>query len=408
MIAAPDTHRVWVAPAQGLQARWTPDGVVIEDMSAYTQSILTGTVAADFRLLADGAAPDTAVRARVEALARTGNGVMAHALRALAEGAFRPAIAADVLRRDGWGQLWIELTAQCNERCVHCYAESAPERTEALDRQVVLDTITDAAQLGFTMVQFTGGDPLLCPFLPEAAAHARGVGLEVEVYTNGLALSPELLAQLREHDAAFAFSIYGDRPEEHDAITRVPGSQARTSDAIQRAVAAGGPVRVAIIVMGPNQDRVTATIAHVEALGVPRDKIGADVMHDAGRGSFDAQVTVPETADLASGTHRGMPGTPVPDPDAGAPAAQVAPPAPRRGRLAIGPEGQVWPCIFTRWAEMGRVSAGRRLPAVLEAAQPVPGWSRPSCLDTADRSSLQCGECRVAAAALTTLAGGAT
>jgi MoaA/NifB/PqqE/SkfB family radical SAM enzyme len=406
------TRRVWVAPEAGLLAREAGDGVVIEDLSAFTQSVLTGTVADDFRAAAEGGAVAPESRGRLEALGRAGRPVIAHATTTLLQGAFRPATPADVLRRDGWGQLWIELTAQCNERCVHCYAESAPERTESLDRSVVLQLIDDAAALGFLMVQFTGGDPLLCPFLVEAAAHARARGLAVEVYTNGLALTPELLGRLREHDAAFAFSIYGDRPAEHDAVTRVPGSHARTSDAIRRAVAAGGPVRVAIIVMAENRDRVEAAIDHVTGLGVDRAAVGADVMHAAGRGEFDAAVTIPEQANLAEGTHRGMPGTPDADPYAAgaAPAAPVGHHAaanPRRGRLAIGPEGQVWPCIFTRWAEMGRVGPDRRLADVLAGAQPAPSWNRPSCLDTADRSSLQCGECRVAAAALTTLAGGA-
>ncbi len=36
----------------------------------------------------------------------------------------------------GWSQLFVALTARCNERCGHCYAESSPEREEALSRDL--------------------------------------------------------------------------------------------------------------------------------------------------------------------------------------------------------------------------------------------------------------------------------
>lgn len=387
---------VWVAPAEHLVARRDGDRVLLEDTLALTQGVLTGQCADDFADVAGGAGGPA--RARLVALARLATGLSQAALAAAAAGSFRPAGVTDLLRRDGWGQLWIELTAQCNERCVHCYAESSPERTEALDRATVLGVLDEAAAMGFAMVQFTGGDPLLCPFLAEAAAHARGLGLVVEVYTNGLALAPALLERLHAQQAAFAFSLYADRPAEHDAVTRTPGSHARTADAIRRAVAIGAPVRVAVIAMGENQARVAEAIAFARSLGVAPDRVGADVQHAVGRGTFDPALDCPDGAERATHRTRGLPA------GEGQPSA-----APRgrpggSGRLCVGPGGQVWPCIFSRWIGLGRLGPGRGLAAVLADARPQPGWWRPSILDTGCTEQLQCGECRIAAAALATLA----
>ena len=97
----------------------------------------------------------------------------------------------------------------------------------------------------------------------------------------------------------------------------------------------------------------------------------------------------------------------MPAADASAGGASVEDPSVRpagRGRLCVGPDGQVWPCIFARWVPLGRVGEGRGLEQVLAEAQPQPGWVRPSIMDTGCREQLQCGECRIAAAALATMA----
>jgi len=196
--------------------------------------------------------------------------------------------------------------------------------------------------------------------------------------------------------ASFAFSLYADRPDEHDRVTRVPGSHARTSDAIRRAVASGAPVRVGIIAMGENAARAGATVAYAATLGVAADRIGVDVSHAVGRGTFDPTITRPES--LPSGTHRGAPaGAPTDDPEAR---------WRRLGKLAIGPDGTVWPCIFSRWASLGRVGPGRGLADVLAGTSPEPAW-RTGCADADANVRLQCAECRVASAALAAVAEGA-
>src|SRR5262245_139747 len=169
---------------------------------------------------------------------------------ALQEARLQPLDRATLLRGSGYGQLFIELTARCNERCVHCYADSSPEREEALDEATVHAALADGRKLGFPRVQLTGGDPLISPLSAAAAAQASALGYQqVEIYTNRLGLAERLLAELAAQQVAFAFSFYSADPAIHDAITRTPGSQRRTLDAIARVQAAGLAARVSIIVM---------------------------------------------------------------------------------------------------------------------------------------------------------------
>ncbi len=104
---------------------------------------------------------------------------------------FLPLDAADVLLGSGGGMLWLELSGRCNERCVHCYANAAPEVDRGLSFETIEGCLRDARELGLSTVQFTGGDPLLEPTLEPAIELAGTLGLRVEVYTNALALQPQ-------------------------------------------------------------------------------------------------------------------------------------------------------------------------------------------------------------------------
>src|SRR6185436_15248550 len=105
---------------------------------------------------------------------------------------------------------------------------------------------------------------------------ARATAFEVrEIYTNGLALTDELLDKLAPHKPSFAFSYYSHDSTIHDAITRTQGSHRRTRAAISRVVARGLPVRAAMVVLNDNVDGVDATVEDLKSLGVGYVSTGA-------------------------------------------------------------------------------------------------------------------------------------
>ncbi|HUS65252.1 MAG TPA: radical SAM protein [Kofleriaceae bacterium] len=297
------------------------------------------------------------------------------------------------VRLDGFDTIFVELLGQCNEQCIHCYAESAPTVTDALERDVVFRVIDDAASAGFRRIQFTGGDPLLCDFLPEAAARAAATGRfkSIEIYTNGLALQDRLLDALAPSRPSFAFSFYSIDPDVHDRITRTPGSQRRTLAAIDRVVARGLDVRVAIVVMQENADRVDELIELLRARGVQYVSwsrtftVGRGVDVAAAGGVTDARGGGP-SIQAEQGGHR----------------------APARGgrsglgKLAVTYTGDVVPCIFQRRAVLGNVRSGRSLEEI--ATTPTGRAGRRGLPVANDaRARLQCASCRLTDAALSWL-----
>jgi MoaA/NifB/PqqE/SkfB family radical SAM enzyme len=322
-------------------------------------------------------------QSRLSSLAAAVGASAENAIHALSSGTFRPAVPADFVQRGGYRMLWVELLARCNERCVHCYAESEPSRSDALDLETTLGVLSDAAELGFGTVQFTGGEPLLCPFLITAVAAARQRGLQVEVFTNGLLLDQPLLEALLGRQASLAFSLYADVAEVHDSVTGVGGSWRQTVDAIARSRSAGAELRIAVIALPQNHDRLVPTLRFAADLAGDPGAVGVDVARGVGRGRYDQSIVIPpEAYELACR---------VPKTESRSSAAS--------GSACVSASGDVYPCIFMRWVTLGRIGKHGGLREILAAPIVRRSWllaPEPE-LEEACRQRLTCAECQKAA-----------
>jgi len=319
-------------------------------------------------------------------------GVLAALGQALDKHPPRPLTRAALLRGDGYDQLFVELTARCNERCKHCYADSSPERSEALSEREVEGALCDAAELGFVRVQLTGGDPLISELCVPAAQRAVSLGIpEVEVYTNGLALIGRTYDQLATLGVRFAFSFYSHDGATHDAITRTPGSHRRTLAAIRRAAGDGLTVRASVIVMDENRDDLEPTIALLRDAGVPERAIGADVQRTVGRGLMTIR---PKEAQLervlprANAGHRAQ--------DSGDDRLSTD----RSGRAAVAYDGTIYPCIFSRAFPLGRLSQQRLRDVLLDDTPLTVDLEQLSREYSARQAQLACWDCRLRATVL--------
>ena len=248
---------------------------------------------------------------------------------------------SQLLLGNGLGMLFVEVTSRCNERCIHCYADSSPERNEFLSLNDIKSVLGQAKELGRPFIQFTGGDPLIHPDIVAATQHAYSLGLsDIEIYTNGLLLHAPLLAELSPFKPRFCFSLYSHDEAIHDAITRVPGSLQRTLSAIRRVQAAGLEVRIGIALMQANAESLPDTVAFLnDAFNIPSHFIRIDPINSAGRGGDVAaaedirieHATAPHTPDVSGDNQQ------------------------RLGKLCVDASGDVHPCIFSRNITLGNV-----------------------------------------------------
>lgn len=301
----------------------------------------------------------------------------------LKEEALQPLTRETLLRGSGWRQLFVELTAKCNERCVHCYAESSPARTEALGWPELSGVLADAKVLGFDLVQLTGGDPLISPHCIRAVEFAAEIGIpKVEIYTNGLALRGRTYERLRALGPSFAFSFYSHDAATHDAITRTPGSHGRTATVIRRAIEDDLEVRVGVISMAENSGDAPKTHEYLLGLGVPEGSIGFDRMRDVGRGNWASAEL--ETSSL--GIHTG--------------GVEARGRRDFGGSAAVSYDGNVYPCIFSRHLTLGSIHKGS-LATILSSPEPLASGKRELLMAREQwGEKLSCWECRTRAVLL--------
>ncbi|MGK5544734.1 radical SAM protein [Streptomyces sp. URMC 127] len=219
---------------------------------------------------------------------------------------------------------YLEVTGRCNEMCDHCYADSSPKGTHgSMTVGDWVNVIDQLAGMGVVDVQFIGGEPTLYPPLPDLVRHAHAAGLSIEVFSNLTYMRDGMWATFKDCNVKLATSYYSDDPTEHDNITHLRGSHKRTRANIQRAEALGIPVRGGVVSVQAQQ-RVQEAAKDLSALGAWH--VGGDRVRAFGRGSDGAAPTV---ADLCG--HCAL------------------------GQCAVGPEGDVWPCVLGRFLTLGNV-----------------------------------------------------
>lgn len=79
------------------------------------------------------------------------------------------------------------LTNKCNASCAVCCGSCSPECDEIMPESMMTDIIKELEALGsFKEVEFTGGEPFLCPdLLIKGIRQARDSGFATRVATNG-------------------------------------------------------------------------------------------------------------------------------------------------------------------------------------------------------------------------------
>lgn len=285
--------------------------------------------------------------------------------------------------------MWLEIEGEdCNESCLHCYADSMPpgfrrarglpvahrrpfrKKMSADDWQRV---IAEGFELGCRACQFIGGEPFLYrdgdTTVIELAEYAKRTGYTwIEIFTNGTLITQKKVERIKELGLNIAISLYSHNPEIHDAITQIPGSHAKTTAALRMLKEAGVPTRSAMVVMKQNEDTVTSTLDLMESLGC-RDK-GVDVLRPKGRGQDAELMPSPETV-VTYGI--------MTEPNFEASPAIVGHYTTGHsclaGKITVTETGDALPCIFSRNQIMGNVLGAGGLEGVTQGTALQRVWN---------------------------------
>ena len=148
--------------------------------------------------------------------------------------------------------MYVHLTNACNLSCSYCYnQEHRYQRTNERARTptgerlsfaqttaAIKAVITDAAALGLQEVKLTGGEATLNRDFLDIARHAKSLGLQVNLLTNGALITERLAREIVPVIDAVSVSLDSADAALHDAA-RGRGSHAKALSAIAALKAAG-------------------------------------------------------------------------------------------------------------------------------------------------------------------------
>ncbi len=178
----------------------------------------------------------------------------------------------------------IAVTWRCNNACRFCYAGCGAETRAGTPRAVsgadgvemslrdvkrILQIFRDDARIPF--FSFTGGEPLLRPDLEEMIRHARRLGLQVNLVTNGT-LADHSRAESLFRAGLRTAQVSVESPDEqvHDRLTRRPGSWRGALEGIRAMAGAGISVQTNTTVTALTAADAFRMPAFLRSLGVAR------------------------------------------------------------------------------------------------------------------------------------------
>ncbi len=137
-----------------------------------------------------------------------------------------------------------ELTSRCNERCRHCYLPGS-RNFHDLETDLVFDILDQLAEMGTLHVTFSGGECLLHKDFIKILQHAREKDFSISVLSNLTLLNDEIISALKEANIdLLQASVYSMDSGEHDYITQLEGSHAKTIKSLEKLIAADVPVQI--------------------------------------------------------------------------------------------------------------------------------------------------------------------
>jgi AdoMet-dependent heme synthase len=161
----------------------------------------------------------------------------------------------------------LDLTYRCNERCVHCYLDH--EDHGEMTTSEIKDLLKELADAGVLFLTLSGGEIMLRRDFFEILEYARALTFCVKLKTNAILIREREAERIRSLGVeSIQISIYSHRPEVHDAITKVPGSLARSVKAIRFLKARGLKVIIANVQMIQNMGDYPEVRAMANELGV--------------------------------------------------------------------------------------------------------------------------------------------
>jgi radical SAM protein with 4Fe4S-binding SPASM domain len=137
----------------------------------------------------------------------------------------------------------LEFGRECNFRCPYCYVADPAAVHEELSPDEMRNAIDQAHDLGARRLIMLGGEPMLYPQLREMVQYISAKGMEIEIFTNGTNVTPEMARFFFEHNVMVVVKLNSFDPVIHIQLTGRKWAHECIHAALDNLIAAGYPTR---------------------------------------------------------------------------------------------------------------------------------------------------------------------
>ena len=161
---------------------------------------------------------------------------------------------------------------KCNHRCVFCAYNYTDYKGPAIENDVMIRTISQLGRLGVKSIDWdTEGEPLLHPNLPDFINHAKDMGIDSAVETNGVFLTKKFMQLCGKNISYIKVSVDAACNETHHKLHRGNLTDwERVIDNIETAVnlRTGCVIGMQMVLFKENEDEVKDLARIAKEIGV--------------------------------------------------------------------------------------------------------------------------------------------
>lgn len=111
-----------------------------------------------------------------------------------------------------------EITNRCNLQCKHCLLDAGKNIENELNLEEAIQAIDKFCAAGVNSISFTGGEPFCYSNFKEILAKCNQYGLKIQIITNSLLITKEMLKYISKNKIALGISIDAFEKEDNDYI----------------------------------------------------------------------------------------------------------------------------------------------------------------------------------------------
>jgi len=154
---------------------------------------------------------------------------------------FSAAEIAEAVQNGRLLSMEIEFNSVCNFRCVYCYAFENGRKRNELTKEQFQEVITQAKDLGARKIIVLGGEPMLYPHILEMIRFIRGLSLEIELFTNGTGITPDMAVTLYDLKVRVVLKMNTFDEKLQDTLSGKKGAYTQIREAFNNLRKAGFP-----------------------------------------------------------------------------------------------------------------------------------------------------------------------